>query len=288
MNRPLKILFACTALHHSSAQRRITEAEKHGVRLTVYDARIDRGNTRILRRILSLCYFKLFWRLVTSGEPIWWLWGIDVSMVGSLAGLIRFNKKIIWDISDINPRFLRGNVYSKTLRGIESFFLKRADRLILTSGRFYDYYYKYRINKKDVFVVENLIQGEPSECKREPATDSLNVVYCGILRTDNLLNTLIETSYLCGARVTFNLWGIFDRNVKEDTIARIMNNPHIVFHGKYRPAELSKVYDGMHITFGLVDISSNENEKWLLPNRFYQAGAYRCPILANSRKLRRK
>ena len=278
--RPLTILFACFAVEHSSTKRKLDQLRARDVTISVYDPKVDKNRTNILYRIASFCYLKLFWRLLTSKEPIWWFWGADACFIGSLAGLLRFDKKIIWDIADVHPALLSRSTYSIALRGIEQILLKRADKLLLTSAAYFDYYYSGRIDKNRVFVIENLLDGQPMERSKNRSSGALNVVYPGILRTNSMLAHIIDAAELCGGKIKFHLWGFFDRNVKAETIKRISDNPNVIYHGEYTDFDLPRIYEGMHITFGLVDVDANENEKWLLHNRLYQAGAFKCPLIA--------
>jgi hypothetical protein len=277
---PPKMLFVSFANQHSTAVRKINQARKCRVDLSIYDTKIDKNRTTMRSRLLSGCYFRLFFKLIFSDASVWWLWGADACFIGSVAGVFRPSKAIIWDISDIHVAMLGERLSSRLLRKIERTLIKRSNRLILSSSAFWNYHYKGYLPQKCVFVIENLLEGQPRQLHRETPEKVLNVIYSGILRSDKMLALIIDCAKLCEGKVIFHLWGFFDVNVKKKVIEDIEESPYIYFHGEYPEEALPEIFADMHVTFGLVDVAADDNEKWLLPNRLYQAGAFRCPIVS--------
>jgi hypothetical protein len=277
---PLKMLFVSFANQHSTAVRKINQARKSRVDLSIYDTKIDKNRTTMRSRLLSGCYFRLFAKLIFSNANVWWLWGADACFIGSVAGVFRPSKAIIWDISDIHVAMLGESLSSKVLRKIERMLIKRSNRLILSSGAFWNYHYKGCLPQKRVFVIENLLEGQPQKLHREPPEKVLNVIYSGILRSDKLLALITDCARLCEGKVIFHLWGFFDVNVKQKVIEDIEESPYVRFHGEYPEEALPEIFADMHVTFGLVDVDADDNERWLLSNRLYQAGAFKCPIVS--------
>jgi glycosyltransferase involved in cell wall biosynthesis len=279
---PTKMLFVSFANQHSTAVRKISQLRKSGANLKVYDAKIDKNKSSILYRLLSGAYVKLLIGLIFDKQKIWWLWGVDVCLVGSVAALFRPNKTVIWDISDIQVIFLGTRLHSKVLRILERILLRRSDRLILSSSGFWKYHYEGYIPADRVSIIENLLDGQPIPCVRETPSDTVNIIYSGILRSERILAIIIDCAILCKGAAKFHLWGVFDPKIGVETIDRITACHHIVFHGGYAEDDLPLIYRGMHLTLGLVDVDADNNEKWLLSNRLYQAGAFKCPIVATN------
>jgi hypothetical protein len=277
---PLKMLFVSFANQHSTAVRKINQARKSRVDLSIYDTKIDKNRTTMRSRLLSGCYFRLFAKLIFSDANVWWLWGADACFIGSVAGVFRPSKAIIWDISDIHVAMLGESLSSRILRKIERMLIKRSNRLILSSGAFWTYHYKGWLPQKRVFVIENLLEGQPQKLHREAPEKVLNVIYSGILRSDKLLALITDCARLCEGKVIFHLWGFFDVNVKQKVIEDIEESPYVRFHGEYPEEALPEIFADMHVTFGLVDVDADDNERWLLSNRLYQAGAFKCPIVS--------
>jgi glycosyltransferase involved in cell wall biosynthesis len=285
--RPKTVLFVCFAKGHSTCRRKVDQLRKSGVAVAVYDSKLDKNKTGLAQRLLSFAYGRLFLALLFSTEEVLWLWGGDVCFVGALVGFLRRDKKIVWDIPDLHPALLSRSKASRALRCIERLLLKRVDRLILTSQGFYDFYYRNRVEMNRVSVIENLMEGQPPskpapERRRAGQGAEFNVIYPGILRTNAILQLIADTADRGGNKFRFHLWGYFDRNIEEDTVRRLLECRNVEFHGEYDERDLPRIYEGMQLTFGLVDVDSNKNEKWLLHNRLYQAGAFGCPLISTS------
>ena len=276
-----QILFVSFAQSHSTARRKVTQAAGAGADIAVYDAKVNKNKTSIRRRVISGDYLRLLRILLfSSREEIWWLWGADVCLVGALAGLLRPSKIIVWDISDIQHRFLDKSILSYLLRTIEAALIKRCNKLVLSSASFWDHYYSRRVPAERVSIIENLLEGSPRRINRPAPTDTVNIVYSGIIRSETLMRLILDCAAVCRGGATFHLWGFFHPDVRKTTRDEIEKSANVVYHGAYDEHDLAEIYDGMQITFGMVDITSNDNERWLLSNRLYQAGAFRCPIVA--------
>ena len=276
-----RIVFVSFAKNHSTARRKVAQAASAGADIAVYDAKVDKNGTSIWRRIGSGGYIKLFrFLLLSSEEEVWWLWGADVCLVGTLAGLLRPKKIIIWDISDIQHRLLGKSVLSRVLRTIESALIGRCDRLVLSSVGFWNHYYSRSVPAERVSIIENLLEGTPPQVSRPPPTDTLNIIYSGIIRSDALMRLILDCAVMCQGGATFHLWGFFHPAIRTTTRDDIESSAGVIYHGPYDEHNLAAIYSGMHMTFGMVDIDANANERWLLSNRLYQAGAFRCPLVA--------
>jgi len=276
-----EILFVSLAQNHSTARRKIAQAAGTGANVAIYDAKVNKNKASIRRRAISGVYAKLLqFLLFSSREEIWWFWGADVCLVGTLAGLLRPSRIIIWDISDVQHRLLGKSVLSRLLRTVEAALIKRCQRLVLSSDAFWNNYYSRRVPAERVSIIENLLEGSPPQVSRLPPTDTLNIIYSGIIRSDALMRLILDSAALCQGGATFHLWGSFHPAIRRATLDEIERNTNVIYHGPYDERDLESLYGDMHVTFGMVDIDANDNERWLLSNRLYQAGAFRCPIVA--------
>ena len=105
-NGMASVLFVSFAPAHSSHTRRMQDAAASNCTIEVYKTGIDKTRQSLLMRMITLDYLRLFISLLRSNHAVWWLWGADACFVGSLAKLIRRNKLLIWDLSDISRLFL--------------------------------------------------------------------------------------------------------------------------------------------------------------------------------------
>lgn len=278
-----KVLFVSFAPNHSSCARRLQDVQGAAFSIESYSTRVDKNTDTIFKRLIKLTYLPLFVSLLFSKADIVWLWGVDVCFIGSLAKLVRPKLVIVWDISDINPHLLGNSLKAKVLRGIERFLLSRANWLLLTSPEFQDQYYESRVPENKVCVIENYLSASLREANSRPppGLTPFKVVYTGIFRSEKLLRILHEVAAELAPQVEFHLFGYCSATVDEKLLEDLATGPNVTVHGKYAMMDLADIHAGCHLIFGLLDEDADLNERWLLPNRIYQAGAFKRPILAN-------
>ncbi|WP_038973328.1 hypothetical protein [Bradyrhizobium genomosp. III] len=277
------ILFVSFAPNHSSCARRLQDVQGAAFSVESYSTRVDKNSDTIFKRLIKLTYLPLFVSLLFSKADIIWLWGVDVCFIGSLAKLVRPKLTIVWDISDINPHLLGNSLKAKVLRQIERLLLSRANWLLLTSPEFHDKYYDSRVPENKICVIENYLSASLRETNSRPLPrlTPFKVVYTGIFRSEKLLRILREVAAELGTEVEFHLFGYCSATVDEKLLEDVATEPNVTVHGKYAMPDLADIHAECHLIFGLLDEDADLNERWLLPNRIYQAGAFQRPILAN-------
>ncbi len=282
MIRP-KVLLVSFAPRHSSSLNRIADCVGGSFDLQVYDSATDKVEETIFQRVFSLKFPKLFLALLRSDARVLWAWGLDACFLVTLVALFKPNVRLIWDITDLNPRVLAQGFLAALLRRIEWGLLKRADLLLLTSDAFYDNYYRGHVDINRVRVIENLLPGVPPDTfSAPPRFPPLVIVYSGIFRSLAVLRVLREVADLMQGDAIFHLHGYPDRTIPIEAFEQTIEGcSWIQFHGRFRPEELGGIYDGAHLTWAFVDPEDNDNERWLLTNRIYNAVAFGKPALAN-------
>ncbi len=276
------VLFVTMAPNHASAHRRRAAARSDAFRLISVDFGVDKVSQSLLRRLLSGRYLQLASTLMTTKAAIVWAWGIDVALVSAICLLLRPNVRLVWDISDINPGLLQDSLLSKIFRLMEQLLVRRASRLFITSPAYYERYYRHRVNAAIVRVIENrkvemFAVGAPSN--RRP----LVVVYAGIFRSPRVLECMTECARRLGSDVAFRVYGYPNRTAEPSLSATRSPGLELVeLRGAYRSEEISKVYEEAHLVWGFTDPLDNDNEKWLLSNRIYDAIVSGRPIITNA------
>ncbi len=278
--RKYRIAVLTFVLAHSGTERRLADGASENYEFFVYYNTVSRTATPLLRRLFSLEYLKAFFFLLRADYDAVWPHGIDACLVASCASLFR-RKKLIWDISDINPRLTGNGLGSRLLRFVESAFLKKVDHLILSSPGFYDFYYAGRYPRSKISIVENLLM-PPVEPTTEPVyASAIRVVYSGIFRSRRLLELIRSVALKMPETVEFHLYGSPDYTVGDAYLSELCRGvPNLQYHGRFD--SLSDINSRNHLIIGLVDTDAAANERWLLNNRLYHASAYRRPVIATA------
>lgn len=277
-----KVLFVSFATTHASYLRRVQDAQSASFQLETYSTGVDKNSQTIFARLLNFSYLRLLVSLVTSDADVFWLWGVDVCFIGSLAKLFRPSKTIVWDISDINPHLVEKSLKGRLLQALEHALLKNASWLFLTSPEFFDRHYSRWIGESKVVLVENYLSNRlQQEASTPPEISPFKVVYTGIFRSEKLLRLLSELAIQIPSEAEFHIYGYCASGVDEGLLGSLAQQTNVKVHGKYTMMDLPRIHADSHLIFGLLDEEANDNERWLLPNRIYYAGAFRRPILAN-------
>ena len=282
MFRP-KVLLVSFAPKHSSSLNRIADCVGGSFDLEVYDSATDKVTETIGQRLFSMKFPKLLISLMRSDADVLWAWGLDACFLVTLAALMKPSVRLIWDITDLNPRVLARGFGAALLRKAEWTLLKRANLLLLTSEAFYDNYYCGHIDRDRVKIIENLLPGAPGTIGEVQALAPCIIVFSGIFRSLVVLRVLRHVAELMEGKVVFHLHGYPDRTIPLDTFNEVVGGCSWVhFFGRFKPEELPAIYDRAHLTWAFVDPEANDNERWLLTNRIYNAVAFGRPALANS------
>jgi len=277
------VLFVSFAPGHSSHVRRMRDAAASECSIEEYATDIDKTRRSLLVRIITLDYLRLFIFLMRSNHSIWWLWGADACFVGSLAKLFRREKRLIWDISDINPHLLVHPYLSPVLRSVECLLLKQADRLLLTSPQFLKKHFAGKIDSAKVVVVENYLTPDMrlDHTAPPPALPPLKIVYAGIFRSKRVLEVIADAAANLVGEAEFSLYGYANKDIDQKILDQLATLPNVHVRGEYKHTDIPGICQSHHVILGLLDPDADDNEQWLLPNRIYHAGTFQRPILTN-------
>lgn len=276
------VLFVSLAPQHMSAKRRLEDAQSTRFAIETYATDADKVKETIASRLVSGRYVGVFLAILTTRAKVAWVWGHDAGFVGSLAAALRPGLRLIWDISDVNPRLLGRGAGSALLRLAERLLVRRADRLFLTSPTFYDRYYATLVALDRVRIIENKhVMESQTEVDEPPTSGPLRIVMAGIFRSPEVLRLIDECSRRLGERAVFELYGYAGRGIAPQLMDTLANNPQVWLRGPYDGSQLRDIYRNAHLVWGFVDPDENDNEKWLLTNRIYDAITQQRPILTN-------
>jgi len=277
------VLFITLAPQHLSARRRLEDAQSERFTVEVYATDADKVTESMASRLLSGRYLGVLLAVLTTRARVVWVWGHDVGFVGAVAAALRPKLKLVWDISDVNPRLLGSGPGPAILRMAERLLVRRANRLFLTSPTFYDRYYTRLVGRDRVRIVENRrSRGLRAAASTPPAEGPLRIVMAGIFRSPRVLRLIDECARRLGERVAFDLYGYAKRGIAPEQMASLERNPQVRLMGSFDGNQLPLIHREAHLVWGFVDPEENDNEKWLLTNRIYDAITQRRPILTTA------
>ncbi|AII13937.1 glycosyltransferase, family 1 [Campylobacter iguaniorum] len=194
----------------------------------------------------------------------------------------RITTKIILEISDLLGYNYRNSFKSEIIRFIERYIFRYVDKLIVTSPKFYDIYYK-KIFKKDYFILENkpLLNMLPSKIEKVN-NQKIVIGIVGLLLQGKPYKALFDV-IKGDNRFEVHIYGkgIYEYLIKE--YSKTYEN--IKYFGEYNFfKDSAKIYGSIDILYMSYDTTSWDsfNNKIALPNKFYEAMYFRVPIITSS------
>ena len=103
-----------------------------------------------------------------------------------------------------------------------------------------------------------------------PAGPPWRIAWCGVLRCRKSFDILDSVTRQLDGALQVDLWGVAAHDQIPHFDARVADNPHMKFHGRYRADDLSIIYGGAHFVWAIDYYEAGGNSDWLLPNRLYE------------------
>ena len=245
---------------------------------------IQHGNyyKRIFVYIKSLFLLKL--RLSKIIETDIYFYGFDYLPFVS----VFFNskkRKLIFEIPDLRETFFKNNFSAKIHKRLFKYFISKISIVVVTSELFVsDFFKKNKITIKKYVLIENKVHliNRPISSKKNNDTQQIIIGYFGLVRCEKSLIVLID---FLDINKKFNLiiYGYY-LGISDELIDRVKNSPNIYYKGTYKsPMELYKIYNEIDISWIVYPYSKEKdgNFKYARTNRFYEAGFFNKPMIAN-------
>lgn len=203
-----------------------------------------------------------------------------------------FNPRAVvgYEVLDVQPIFVATGWRGALLRRIERFCLRRVRVLVVSSPGFYKNFYIARQRfAGEWFLLENKLhrsalstlppRGAPLA---RPASDyRWTVGYFGLIRGEATFELMLRLARRLQHRVLFRFAGIFTTVREAQFRAALARQPNMIYDGEYaNPGGLPTLYGGVDFAWALDLENTADNSRWLLPNRFYEAGLFGVPCLA--------
>lgn len=204
-----------------------------------------------------------------------------------------FNPRAVvgYEVLDIQPLFVATGWRGAVLRWIERRCLRRVRVLVVSSPGFYKHYYAARQGfAGEWFLLENKLHRStlaalpPRDAPPPRATVGEYrwvVGYFGLIRGEATFALILRLAERLRHRVLFRFAGIFTTVREAQFRAALARQPNMVYDGEYaNPQALPALYSGVDFAWALDLENTADNSRWLLPNRFYEAGLFGVPCLA--------
>lgn len=264
-----------------------------------YDPRwpyIELGRTsdlNYLRRCLTLlrAVFLLFVarRYVQRGAR-YYARNIDQLLLAIIAKMFfRRDAAIVYEVLDVQPAFTGSRLRSRVLRLVERLCLSQISLLVVSSPAFVrEYYESVQGYRGNWFLLENKLHpsalteiGTGRAAAPRSARYKWIVSYVGLIRGQQTFDLITHLAESLRDEVLFKFHGILttvDRDTFDQALAR---NDNMVYCGDYvNPRDLAHVYRDTDFVWALDLENIDNNSRWLLPCRLYEAGALGLPCLA--------
>ncbi len=203
-----------------------------------------------------------------------------------------FNRRaaVGYEVLDIQPLFVATGWQGALLRWFERRCLRRIRVLVVSSPAFYKNFYLARQRYAgEWFLLENKLHGSalvhlpPRDAPpQRPAGDYRWVIgYFGLIRGEATFALMLRLARRLRRRVLFRFAGIFTTVREPQFRAALERQPNMIYEGEYaNPEGLAALYSGVDFVWALDLENTDDNSRWLRPNRFYEAGVFGVPCLA--------
>jgi succinoglycan biosynthesis protein ExoL len=247
-----------------------------------------------LRRVLRM--FRAGWRVFRERKQLqattfYFARNADLAVLALLARW--FTGKtvpIVYEVIDIPALIVQNNLKGKLARWLEQIILKRCDLLVTTSPGFIENYFLPIQNYTGKwFILEHRLYPPyvPPKKERPPRVvlgdkkKKWVIGYFGTLRCPKSWEIIKTLAQALPDKVEFYLRGRSKRIDPEDFNRNLEKLPNIRYEGEYRnPEELDELYGQVDIAWCFDFCDEQHNSRWLLPNRLYEGGYFKVPMLS--------
>ncbi len=204
---------------------------------------------------------------------------IDILFLLILNNIKKYTNNIIMEISDLRSYTFNDKFSDKIQQHIDKVILdKYISKMILTSPKFYEFYYQYRF-KGDVFILEN----KPLSNMLPPLVDKIKndklvIGIVGLLLDGKPHKALFEYAK-DNQDIEVHIYG---KGVYEQqTIEYAKKYENIKYFGEFDFfKDISNIYASLDIIYMSYDTTNNDiNINLALPNKLYEAMYFKVPII---------
>jgi len=224
-------------------------------------------------------------RAAAAESDILYCFSADLLSLGvvAVAGLKR-RPKLVVEVADIRGVLVGDGAPARAARALEAQVIQKADLVVVTSKAFLDGYYAGVQGLPDLpgFVLENKVDASLLSAA-PPAGEEwdgvLRIVYSGLMCCTRSWAVLDRLAAEAGDRVHIRLHGILQAGL-ERLEQEVLDRPNVEYLGPFEaPRELPAVFGPADLVW-IAHAYGAANQAWSRANRFYQAGYFGKPMVA--------
>ncbi len=215
---------------------------------------------------------------------------LEQALVVLVAGwLARSRPPLVYEVLDLHPLQTGSGLFSRIVRALEQFVLRRCALLVVSSPFYVEKFYATRMGYRGPwFLLENKLPQDDVEIarrglsaahvERRPAPP-WKIAWLGYLRCARSLEIITALAARRPDLVSVIIRGIPQGVVAAELEARIRDLPNVSFGGPYRhPDELGVILAGADLVW-IVHYQWEENARLSWFNRMYDALCFHRPML---------
>ncbi len=244
-----------------------------------------------LRALVGAIPRLLAHRRYLRRAPVYYARNVDQLALALFARRLFSPRAVVgYEVLDIQPLFVATGWRGALLRWIERQCLRRVRILVVSSPGFYRHYYvAHQRFAGEWFLLENKLHRSalaalpPRDAPPSRTAGEYRWVvgYFGLIRGEATFALMLRLAQRLRHRVQFRFAGIFTTVREAQFREALARQPNMVYDGEYaNPRDLPTLYGGVDFVWALDLENTADNSRWLLPNRFYEAGLFGVPCLA--------
>ena len=189
---------------------------------------------------------------------------------------------LIYEVADIHELLLNDyrnpimRIFQKALRHLEKNLCQGVDYLIVTSERFYDFYYKNLFDPAKYIFMPNMPNVRAFENYKPKKDGMFTVAFIGWIRYKQQLKILIQVSNQLGIDVLIAGSGA------DDEIKNFSSKfKNVTYYGKYDyDTEIAGLYNKADCIYAVYD-RGKKNVDLALPNKLYESVYCELPLIVS-------
>lgn len=206
--------------------------------------------------------------------------GMDMLFIACIyKTLFKLHVKIIYEIADLHPLVMENDkdflskLTQMIFRKLDCQLCKNISLLIVTSERYYDFYFNKFIPPGKYLFMPNTPDIEAFINYEKKSSGEFTIGFIGGIQCKEQLKLLIQAAEICQIKLRIAGAGL------DDEIEKICNEKQIYYHGKYNfMSEAAQLYSKIDCIFAVYNVN-DFNVRVALPNKLYEAIYCEIPIL---------
>lgn len=267
------------------SSQNIWEPYHTDVEHVIYDIDLPTAKHILKRFLMSRKFHHSAVKKLKSIKPdLLYIEGFDALCIAHHYKKKHASVKIIYETADIREEFIESStsmvkqIISTMLKRGEARRIRVVDKLVVTSGKFYESYYKRLIEKQRVLFIPNVPDVSCFSTYKKKSGGKFTVGFIGGIRYLEQMKMLVDVSDRVDCQILFaGAGGTNDDFMKIRKYCE--GKEQVIFTGRYDyKNEIASLYGKVDCVYAVYD-ASNPNVKIALPNKLYEAVYCEIPII---------